>query len=53
MTQFFSYFLMASLAGNVDDGYVLPSGWESEVSRTTGLPFYVFLATGETTYDRP
>ena len=31
----------------------LPTGWKSEVSRSTGMIYFVNLVTGESTYERP
>jgi hypothetical protein len=32
---------------------VLPGGWDTAVSRTTGREYYINTLTGESTYDRP
>ena len=31
----------------------LPAGWETAVSRSTGLTYWINTVTGESTYERP
>ena len=41
------------MASGTSGSYVLPAGWETAVSRSTGDVYYVHTATGESTYDWP